>query len=130
MSDYDINGLNELEKNLKEMIDKKYPEELEKLVLQMGYELQGETKERTPRVTNRLRNGWRVGKIKRKGGEIYIEVYNNVEYAEPVEYGHRTGKSGYKEGVHMLEISMSLLQNKLNPFLKRWIDNFIRENDL
>lgn len=126
---YEVGGLNALEKTLASIIEHKYPAEFEKLVLQMAYELQGSCKDLTPVVTSRLKDGWRVGKIKRKSGGLYVEVYNNVEYAEFVNYGHRTGK-GFKEGKFMLEISMQKLSERLTPFLKQWINNFIKEHGL
>ncbi len=134
MSEYDIDGLDELEKTLIDMIDVKYPKELEKLIIQIAYEVQGETKEnqdkKVRRITSRLINGWRVGKPKRIGGEIFIEVYNNVEYAEAVEYGHRCGKDGFYEGAHMFEIAMTKLATRLPAYLKSWLDDFIKEQGL
>ncbi len=134
MSDYDVGGLDELEKTLLEMIEVKYPEELKKLLVQIAYEVQGETKEnqdkKVRRITSRLINGWRVGKVKKKGGEYYIEIYNNIKYAEHVEYGHRTRGGGYYEGAHMLEIALTKLENRLTPYLKGWLDNFIKEHGL
>ncbi len=130
MSDYDVDGLDWLEKTLIDMTYNKYPKEFEAMMIKLAYELQGATKEKTPVKTNRLRSAWRVGKVKRKGDEIFIEVYNNVEYAEFVEYGHRVGENGYKEGEHMLEISLKEIESKLTPYLKSWINNFIEANGL
>lgn len=129
---YDIDGLDELEKTLTEMIKVKYPKAFEKLVIQIAYELQGMCKEETEhhKITGRLQDGWRVGKIKRKNGGLYVEVYNNVEYAEAVNYGHRVGKNGFVEGVYMLEVSMEKLSGRLTPYLKAWIDKFVKENGL
>lgn len=75
---------------LSRMIEEQYPAEFRALVIQIAYELQGKVKEKTPHKTGRLQDSWKVGPITRKGGAYYIEVYSNVEYAEPVEYGHRT----------------------------------------
>ncbi len=134
MSEYDVCGLDELEKTLSNMIDVKYPKELERLIIQIAYEVQGETKlnqdKKVRRITSRLINGWRVGKPKRIGGELYIEVYNNVEYAEAVEYGHRCGKSGFYEGAHMFELAMAKLDSRLPAYLKGWLDKFIKEQGL
>ncbi|MBS9782647.1 MAG: HK97 gp10 family phage protein [Arcobacter sp.] len=130
MATYEVDGLDALEKTLAQMINISYPKEFEQVVIQIAYEMQGRCKELTPVKTSRLQDAWRVGKIKRGSDGLYIEVYNNVEYAEPVNYGHRTGKSGYKEGVYMLEISIQEIQANLTPFLKSWIDNFIKEHGL
>ncbi len=129
-TEYSIDGLDKLEKTLTQMIQVKYPREFERLVIQIAYEMQGRCKEKTPVKTSRLRDGWRVGKLKRKEGGLYVEVYNNIEYAEFVNYGHRVGKSGYKEGVYMLEISMKEMERRLTPYLKAWLNKFIKENGL
>ena len=61
----------------------------------------------------------------------YIEVYNNVEYAEPVEYGHRTrGGRGFVPGKHMMELSLEELNQALPGFLREWLSDFISTHDL
>lgn len=129
-TEYKVDGLDELEKALTKMIENKYPEEFEKVVLQLAYELQGSCKELTPQRTGRLKDGWRVGKVLKNEGGVYVEVYNNVEYAEHVNYGHRTGQSGFKDGVFMLEISMEKIERRLPLYLKAWINKFIKEHGL
>lgn len=65
-----------------------------------------------------LRRGWQVGQVTKKGNLYEIEVYNPVEYAPYVEYGHRQQpgryvpalgkrlKSSWVEGKFMLTISI------------------------
>ena len=66
-------------------------------------------KDNTPVKTGHLRNEWHVGSIEKRGNEYYIEVYNNVEYVEPVEYGHQTrGGKGFVKGAHMMELSLQV----------------------
>ena len=99
--------------------------------IQIAYELQGKVKERTPRKTGRLQDSWKVGPIVKKGDTYYIEVYNNVEYAEPVEYGHRTrGGRGFVPGKHMMELSLEELNQALPGFLREWLSDFISTHDL
>ncbi len=129
-TNYHFDGLSDWEKQIGEIISKKYPDAFKKIVVQIAYELQGECKGLTPVKTTRLRDGWQVGKISKKGKMYFIEVYNKVEYAEPVNYGHRVGKNGYKHGVYMLEISLDKIQNRLTPFLRNWLNDFIKNNDL
>ena len=88
-TDYSFEGFDALERQLTQMIEQDFPEEFKALVIQIAYELQGRVKENTPKKTGRLQDSWKVGKIEKRGDEYYIEVYTNVEYAEPVEYGHR-----------------------------------------
>ena len=86
-----------------------------------------------------LRRGWTNGKaqaahqyaqnlkVHSYGGVYVIEIINPVEYAEYVEFGHRTrNHEGWVEGQFFLTISEQeiekdaprVLTNKLNKFLK------------
>ena len=69
--------------------EEQYPEEFKAMVIQVAMELQGKVKEKTPKKTSWLQNNWKVGEVRKRGDEYVIEVYNNVEYAEAVEWGHR-----------------------------------------
>ena len=100
-------------------------------VIQIAHELQGKVKEKTPHKTGRLQDSWKVGPIVKKGDTYYIEVYTNVEYAEPVEYGHRTrGGRGFVPGKHMMELSLEELNQALPGFLREWLSDFISTHDL
>ena len=130
-TDYSFDGLDRLEQQLSRMIEQEYPAEFRELVIQIAYELQGRVKENTPKKTGRLQDSWKVGKIEKRGSEYYIEVYNNVDYAEPVEYGHRTrGGGGFVPGRHMMELSLQEVAEKLPGHLQGWLDDFISTHDL
>ncbi len=130
-TDYSFEGLDKLEQQLSRMIEQEYPAEFEKMVLQVAYELQGKVKEKTPKRTGYLQDNWKVGKIQRFGGEYYIEVYTNVDYAEPVEYGHRTrGGRGFVPGKHMMQLSLEEVAAYLPGYLQEWLDDFISTHDL
>lgn len=141
-TDYSFEGLDKLEQQLSRMIEQEYPAEFEKMVLQVAYELQGKVKEKTPKKTGRLQDSWKVGKIQRLGGEYYIEVYTNVDYAEPVEYGHRQevgryvpaiGKrlvAPFVPGKHMMQLSLEEVAAYLPGYLQEWLDDFISTHDL
>ena len=141
-TDYSFDGLDRLEQQLSRMIEQEYPAEFREMVIQIAYELQGRVKENTPKKTGRLQDSWKVGKIEKRGSEYYIEVYTNVDYAEPVEYGHRQqvgryvpaiGKrlnSGFVPGKHMMELSLQEVAEKLPGHLQGWLDDFISTHDL
>ena len=100
-TEYRFDGLDALEQQLSRMIEEEYPAEFRAMVIQIARELQGKVKEKTPHKTGRLQDSWKVGPIVKKGDTYYIEVYTNVEYAEPVEYGHRTrGGRSFVPGKH------------------------------
>ena len=130
-TEYRFDGLDRLEKRLSQMIEQEYPSEFRQLVIQIAYELQGRVKEKTPRQTGRLQDSWTVGKIQKRGDEYYIEVYTDVDYAEPVEYGPRKrGGKGFVQGHHMMELSLEELSDRLPAFLQQWLNDFISTHDL
>lgn len=129
-TDYDLSGLNDMEKQLTQMLEREYPEEFVKMVYEVASQLEGEVKVNTPIKTSHLASEWHVGKIQKRGKEYYIEVYNNVEYAEPVEYGHRDRGGGFVKGSHMMEISIQKVQAHLPDYLREWLNDFLNEYEL
>lgn len=55
----------------------------------MAYACMAETKRRTPVDDGDLRNRWKVGKVQRRGNELFVLIYNPLRYASFVEDGHR-----------------------------------------
>lgn len=129
-SDIVIEGLDEFEKKLIQIISHDYPREFEQMVIQVANDLKDATADITPVDTSHLQENWFVGELVKRGNDYYIEVYNNVEYAEPVEYGHRTKKGGFVEGAHMMELSVELLKIQLPSYLRDWLSDFINKHDL
>lgn len=130
-TEYKFEGLDEWEKRLSQAIESQYPAEFREMVIDLAVQLQGKVKEKTPVKTGHLRREWHVGSIEQRGNEHYIEVYNNVEYVEPVEYGHRTrGGKGFKKGVHMMELSLQEVQKHLPDYLREWMNGFLNTHEL
>jgi len=130
-SDYQFKDLDLWEKALAKTIEQEYPEEFKQMVVQLAWELQGEVKKKTPKDTGRLSDSWKVGPIRKRGSEYYIEVYTNVDYAEPVEYGHRLpGGKGFVKGRHMMELSLMELSERLTPFMQDWLNDFLTTHKL
>ena len=129
-TEYTFDGLNEWEKNLAQIIDRQYPEEFKQMVIDIAEQALGKAKELTPVQTGRLRDAWNLGAIEKRGDTYYIEVYNNVEYAEPVEYGNRMKGGGFKKGAHMLEVSLQEMDRKLPDYLRAWLADFLNTHDL
>lgn len=128
---YSFEGLDAMEQQLVQMIEQEFPDEFKQKVIEIAYELQGRVKQRTPYRTGLLQDRWEVGRLEKRGNEYYIEVYNNVEYAEAVEYGHRTrGSNGFVPGKHMMEISMAEISERLPAYLQEWLNDFLETHDL
>ena len=118
-TDYGFDGLDEYAE-LFERAAREWPQEFQRLVLDIAHELQGRlSSDLTPKDTGHLRGSWTVGDIVRKGGEYVVEVYTDLEYADPVNYGHRTRGGGYVPGAHMMEISLAQVEERLPPTCAR-----------
>lgn len=87
-----------------------------------------------------LRNNWKMETKVTKNGNVYeIEVFNPIEYASYVEYGHRQqvgrfvpqiGKrltSGWVEGQFMLKISEEEVQAIAPKLLEKRLNERLRE---
>lgn len=80
------------------------------------------TKGNTPVDTGWLRENWFVGATTRVGDSIEITVYNNVEYASFLEYGHlNRNRTSWVPGFFMCTIAIDEV-NRLIP--SRWDREF------
>jgi len=82
-----------------------------------------EVKEETPTDTGQLRMGWH----RKNGDGLKQIIYNNVEYVNHVEYGHRVVYYGKKTnsvvpGVFMLKKTI----DKLEPVFRNSIGSTIK----
>jgi hypothetical protein len=149
--DFKLSGFDEFEKTLVDMIEVKYPEEVKKILYELAEELREKAKEKTPvgtrkyfysggrkrkiRKSSRLRNSWKVGRVRQKNGEFFIEMYNNAPHAHLIEDGHRiVGKDGsdhgWYHGKHMLLVSTKQLEERLEPRLQAWLNEMLEELSL
>ena len=96
--EFDFKGMNAFIKQLKgELYD-----EVKKTMIDFVGDVSSIAKAKTPVDTGLLRNSWkRTGVMNGK-----VEIYNNTEYANYVEYGHRTRNGGYVKGRKMLHRSI------------------------
>lgn len=118
-------------KRLQERMQKLEKIELEKFCEAMAKEiaarLLAKAIKRTPvgqyedgRVGGTLRRGWTVGNITKKGNTYEIEVFNPVEYAPYVEFGHRTrNHKGWVPGRFMMTISADELQKDAPKIIEK-----------
>lgn len=96
-----LTGFDELIQKFSDSLGE-YPEHVDTVLTQSAELMINDVKMKTPYITGVLRNGWhRTGVIDGK-----VEIYNNTEYANHVEYGHRTRNGGYVKGKKMLHRSI------------------------
>lgn len=148
---FDIQGLDEYRNAMMELVEIKFPEELEREIYNLANRMLAKVKKRTPVGVYKdghnggdLRRNWQIGSLVKEGNGYYIEVFNILDYASHVEYGHRTrlGKTDHPDtykkrgtidfvpGKHMLKISVEELNKELSQRLSNWLDNVIKEHGL
>ncbi len=93
-----LKGLDELLEKLNKIEDQRQIK-INRFVAQEGEILKSLVAEKTPVDTGLLREGWKRSQV----AQGRTEVFNNTEYANHVEYGHRTrGGNGFVKGRKML----------------------------
>lgn len=147
----DVFGFDELKKAF-ERCEKKYPNQADALLMAQGQAVNKKTKSLTPVRTRKLRNSWKLKKVKLyKGGNVrVVRIQSAAPHAHLIEQGHeivRGGKTrergkklnrvqrsargiksgGYAEGTHMLEESMSEAKARFEKDVQKMIDNLTRE---
>ena len=61
---------------------------VKRFLVEMGMRTIAQTKKLTPVDTGALRNRWELSEVFKKGDELYIVIFNPMEYASFVEDGH------------------------------------------
>lgn len=85
------------------------------------------TKQRTVVDTGWERENWYITGVQRGGGNLIVELYNPVEYAQFDEYGHRTRNGGWVEGKFMATISAKEIEAIAPRLLKQRSDEFLKD---
>ena len=91
----DLFGFDELEKSFSKL-SKKYPNAADALLMAQGQAVNKETKANTPVKTKKLRNSWRLKKVKLyKGGTVrVVRIQSAAPHAHLVEEGHENVRGG------------------------------------
>ena len=82
----------------------------------------------TGKVGGTLRRGWEMTQVKQVAGGYEVQVVNPVNYAEYVNYGHRTrNHKGWVEGYFFLEKSELEIEQELPRLIKRKLTKFLQD---
>jgi len=117
-------GTEELNAKLKKIVQN-FPREKNLFLMQTAENLKARVKKLTPEDTGYLKGRW--DNTDPEGDSI--EVFNNVEYAAHVEFGHRTrGGGGFVPGQHFLRDAVDESRENFvkdaNDILARLLDDF------
>lgn len=87
--DKDVFGFDELKKSFKNL-EKKYPDQADALLMAQGKAVNKKVKSLTPVKTKKLRNSWRLKKVKLyKNGKIrVVRIQSQAPHGHLVEDGH------------------------------------------
>ena len=147
----DVFGFDELKKAF-ERCEKRYPDQADALLMAQGQAVNKRTKALTPVRTKKLRNSWRLKKVKLyKGGKVrVVRIQSAAPHAHLIELGHEivTGgktrergrtlnrvqrsargiKSGGRtEGKFMLEKSMSEARSRFDSDANKMLDRLTKD---
>lgn len=126
---FDYSEFEKLYKQLKSVqkdMDSFYTEFLTNVILRAL----AKTKLKTPVDEGLLRNSWQITNVSKIGNGYEVILFNNVEYAVYIEYGHRVMSKGeqvgFVKGKFMMTLSMKEIEQQLPRYLKtdfqKWLD--------
>jgi hypothetical protein len=127
-ANFDFSEFEQLAKSMQRM-QADYPRFVEDCIRELASSLLAKTVARTPVDTGTLRRNWQLGPVERVGGGYSIELFNPIEYAPYVEFGHRTRlHTGWVEGRFMLTISERELERELPAIMERKMQRFLDDH--
>jgi len=131
----DLAQLKAFEKKLAKLARADFDKFCEDAAKELAARLLGKVIRRTPvgtykdgRVGGTLRRGWTIGHVKKNGSTYEIEVINNTEYAQYVEFGHRTSNhQGWVNGRFMMTISADQVEQQAPAILEKKLMKMLKE---
>lgn len=131
MADFKVEGLEEFQEKLK-LIEKKAPDRILDKLDEEGKKLRVAARDNTPKVTGKLRKGYKLLPVEKIQGGYQKGLYNNYPTFHLVEKGHRkvskSGKElGWTEGKFMLEKTVKEQEEPIMEELQEWLDELFNE---
>lgn len=119
---FDFSALKTMQKQFEKAVDERVVERfIQDFLAEMAFRALRKIKRRTPVDSGDLRRNWQVGKVERQGDSYVVELFNNTEYGQFVEFGHRSGPglTEWTEGRFMMTISMQEIERELPSYLEK-----------
>ncbi len=106
--------------------------DLDAFCIQVMHEIREKTRRElihtTPKDTGTLAGAWAVTNVTKHGDTYEVEIINPMEYAEYVEFGHRTANhTGWVPGKFMLTLAERDLQRNMQKVIKRKLEALLQE---
>lgn len=131
MSDFEIRGLEEFEKKLK-LIERRAPDRILDKLDDEGKKLRKEVKNNTPSDTKKLQKSYKLAPVEKIKGGYQKGLYSKSPIFHLIERGHmqmsKSGQElGWKEGVFMMEKTVSEQEEPIMNRLKSWLNELFEE---
>ncbi|MGE7114958.1 HK97 gp10 family phage protein [Lysinibacillus sp. NPDC047702] len=124
----DLAQLKAFEKKLAKLARADFDKFCEAAAKELAARMLGKVIRRTPVDEGTLRRGWTIGQVEKSGATYEIEVINSVDYAQYVEFGHRTSNhQGWVNGRFMMTISADQVEQQAPAILERKLYTLLRE---
>lgn len=127
----DLRQLKAFERKLAKLARGDFDKFCEDAAKELAARMLGKVIRRTPVAPvngGTLRRGWTIGQVKKSGSTYEIEVINGVDYAQYVEFGHRTSNhQGWVSGRFMMTISADEVEQQAPAILERKLCTMLRE---
>lgn len=107
------------------IIQVSFPMFLGSLMKKLGLRLLTKVKLLTPVDKGLLRRSWFLESPKVTPTEVSIEIKNNTEYSEAVEFGHKLRNGRFYSGKFMLRKSMTEMENEIENTMETEIQRFM-----
>ena len=141
-----FNAIKEYAANFKRIVrDNEAQKFVEEFLTEVAYLVVSQAVYRTPVDTGALRAAWQIGdlsvvdksgsmvdlslndlvsQITTVGNSLEIEILNGMEYANFVEYGHRTRAGGWVNGRYMITVPLDEMEREITELyeiaIQRW----------
>lgn len=104
-------------------LNNNFPSSIKNIMNKIGGMMLKATRMKTPVKTGNLRRKWAIGDVKADGNEASVEIINNAEYAQAVEYG-RT-KRGFTQGQFMMKRGMDETEAQVPSIIDAEMQKFM-----
>lgn len=105
---------------------------LRKFIYKQALIVLGKTKQTTPVDTGALEGSWTIKDIKVSAVSVEATIYNPMEYASWIEYGHaiKDRPEDWVMGYFMLTIPMEEMRNQMPARFARAFKAFLKQHNV
>lgn len=124
----DFEQLKQLQKRLEQLEKTDFDIICRSIAQELAARLLAMAKNETPVKTGHLRRQWTVQSVEKQGNGYVATVFNGVDYASYVEYGHRTANhKGWVRGQFMMTKAERNLMARAPGLAEKKLQKYLQE---